>query len=94
MVSKRSVLASARGMKSEDWTAHPGSTYHNRGLNIKALDFSTRGTIIGFGMDQGDPGLGTASRQEIGRETRPVIDVMLGFELCEDNPESRVSFSM
>jgi hypothetical protein len=35
-------------------------------------------------MDQGDPGLGTASRQEIGRETRPVIDVMLGFELCED----------
>jgi len=31
--------------------------------------------VIGFGVDERDPGLGTASRQEIGRETRTVIDV-------------------
>jgi hypothetical protein len=41
----------------------------------ESLDFPTRGTVIGFGMDQGDPGLGTASRQEVGGEGRRVITI-------------------
>jgi hypothetical protein len=42
----------------------------------ESLDFSTRGTVIGFGMDQGDPGLGTASSQQIRGETRTIVNVM------------------
>jgi len=41
----------------------------------KAFHLSAGRAIIGFGMDEGDPGLGTASSQEIGRETGTVIDV-------------------
>ena len=45
MVSEKSVLASAREPKSEDWAADPGTTYHNGGLNIKPLNspFGLRG---------------------------------------------------
>ena len=41
----------------------------------EALDFSARGTVIGFGMDEGDAGHGAASSQKLGGETGPVIDI-------------------
>jgi len=41
----------------------------------ESLDFSPRRTVIGFGVDERDPGLGAASRQQIRGETRTVIAI-------------------
>jgi len=41
----------------------------------KAFHLPAGRAVIGFGVDEGDPGLGTASSQKIRGETRTVIDV-------------------
>jgi hypothetical protein len=46
MVSERSMLASAGGIKSETWAADPGRTYHNGGLNIIPLMVSLPLTVF------------------------------------------------
>jgi len=41
----------------------------------EAFHLSTGGAIIGFGMDQGDAGLGTATGQEVRGKRRRVIAI-------------------
>ena len=63
---------------------HPGEKTLPDGPE-EALDFSTRGTVIGFGMDEGDAGHGAASGQKFGGETGPVIDIEpFGYSVGEE----------
>jgi len=41
----------------------------------QTFDLSAGGAVVGFGVDEGDPGPGTASGQKIGGETGTVIDI-------------------
>jgi hypothetical protein len=53
----------------------PELAYHNGGLNIKPFYLSAGRAVIRLGVDEGDPGLGTASSQQIRGERRTVIAI-------------------
>ena len=63
---------------------HPGQKTLPDGPE-EALDFPARGTVIGFGMDEGDAGHSAASGQKLGGETGPVIDIEpFGYSVGEE----------